>query len=145
MNRNDNPRRTHPTRLAAMLAVGGAALALAACGPSPQQDQTVGQQTDRAIAQTERSLDNARSEAADTIGNVADAARDTTITAAVKARLMADSSLSAMDIEVTTENGEVTLEGSAPDLEARSRATELAERVDGVSDVNNRLTVVALR
>jgi hyperosmotically inducible periplasmic protein len=148
MNRNDTAlttRRIRPTRLAAMMAIGGAALALAACGPSPQEEQTVGQQADGAIAQAERGIDNVRSETADTLRDAADAAKDTTITAAVKAQLMADSSLSAMDIEVTTEGGEVTLDGSAPDLEARERATELAEGVDGVSDVNNRLMIVASR
>jgi hyperosmotically inducible periplasmic protein len=140
-------RRPSRPGLAAMLAIGGTALALAACSPSPgdRGGQAGGQAG--MPAQTDRGMDGARTGTAGTTGTpgVVDAARDTTITAAVRAQLMSDDMLRNMDISVTTERGQVTLEGNAPSADARERATNLASSVDGVNNVNNRLMVVAMR
>lgn len=63
------------------------------------------------------------------------------ITSAVNAELARDPKLSATGINVDTEDGRVELKGAAPDTEARERAAELAESVDGVKSVDNKLTV----
>jgi hypothetical protein len=66
---------------------------------------------------------------------------DAGITAAVKTALAADPALSALRIEVNTEDGVVRLEGPAPDMKARERAEVLAAAPEGVTRVDNRLIV----
>ena len=78
--------------------------------------------------------------AADVIGSKA---KDMAITAEVKTRLARDSQLSALAINVDTNEGRVVLRGTAPDTAARTQATELARSVDGVQGVDNVLTVQA--
>lgn len=53
--------------------------------------------------------------------------------------LTEDGLLDASGIEVTCEQGEITLEGTVPDRPAKRRAEDLAERISGVVDVHNRL------
>jgi len=59
----------------------------------------------------------------------------------VNAKLAADSGLSALRINVDTVGGRVALSGDAPDAAARDRATALVRSVDGVTNVDNRLTL----
>ena len=66
---------------------------------------------------------------------------DASITAKVNAGLAADKDLSAIRIDVDTENGVVTLSGPAPTDAAKERAAEIAKNVEGVNSVNNKLTV----
>lgn len=68
-------------------------------------------------------------------------AKDAMITTAVNAELARDSKLSALGIDVDTNDGRVELQGSAPDADSRERATQLASSVDGVKSVDNKLTV----
>jgi len=69
------------------------------------------------------------------------AVSDSTITAEVKTALAADPQLSALRIEVDTNNGVVTLTGPAPDEKSKSRATQIAAGPKGVMRVENRLEV----
>jgi hyperosmotically inducible periplasmic protein len=69
------------------------------------------------------------------------AVSDSTITAEVKSALAADPQLSALRIEVDTNNGVVTLTGPAPNEQAKSRATQIAAGPKGVMRVENRLEV----
>jgi hyperosmotically inducible protein len=66
---------------------------------------------------------------------------DALITAKVKTALIAEPGLSAMKIDVDTDNGIVTLKGTVDSIDKSSRARQLAGSVDGVSSVNNRLIV----
>ncbi len=151
-----------PRRLSAVaVAVGAAAAALllGAC----DRDRTVGQKIDGALSSTERKVEQAKVEVqkdmaeakaattrateqlgqkidrvADKVGNrVADAA----LTTSIKSELAKDTRLSAMRIDVDTSNGQVTLSGTAPDAQARDRATLLASAVKGVTGVDNRLRI----
>jgi osmotically-inducible protein OsmY len=70
-------------------------------------------------------------------------ARDMSITAELKAKLAKDSQLSALRIDVDTNDGRVVLRGSAPTLAAREHATDLARGIDGVMGVENELQVRA--
>jgi len=74
---------------------------------------------------------------------VAGQTRDLGITAEMKARLAKDSQLSALRIDVATNDGRVVLRGSAPTLAAREHATELARGIEGVMGVENELQVQA--
>lgn len=74
--------------------------------------------------------------------STADKAGDAAITAAVKARLLADPNLNAQDIEVTTKDGgHVTLAGHVRSEAARERAEQLARNARGVQEVDNQLVV----
>lgn len=64
---------------------------------------------------------------------------DNQITGAVTTLLVRDKQVPAIDIDVRTFNGVVTLVGSVPDLEAARRAEEIAASVPGVERVVNRL------
>ncbi|WP_395667257.1 BON domain-containing protein [Methylocella sp.] len=59
----------------------------------------------------------------------------------VSDRLSDDPYVNAEDIEVAASNGEVTLTGAADDRDQRRRAEIVAERVSGVSHVQNNLRV----
>ena len=61
---------------------------------------------------------------------------DTAITAKIKAKRMGQEIFKKSDIEVTTTNGVVKLEGSASSAQAKSVAENLLRSVEGVRSVN---------
>jgi hyperosmotically inducible protein len=65
---------------------------------------------------------------------------DATITAKVKAALVAEKGISSTDIDVDTSKGVVTLTGRVADSAQIERAAQVAKGVDGVTTVQNRLT-----
>ncbi|EGJ12516.1 MULTISPECIES: BON domain-containing protein [Rubrivivax] len=135
---------------ATVIAAAVAALALTACGR--QDEQTAGEKLDSATAaagnaaeRAGNAIENAAERTGEAIGNASERAGaaidDATVTARVNAELAKDPDLSALRIDVDTESGRVVLKGSAPDVAARERATQIAARVDGVKGVDNRLEV----
>jgi len=70
-------------------------------------------------------------------------ARDTWTTAEVKFRLLADSSVPALDVNVDTYRGVVSLFGVVPTSVAKLAAVADARKVDAVLSVNDELQVVA--
>jgi osmotically-inducible protein OsmY len=68
-------------------------------------------------------------------------AEDTTITAAVKSKLAADPDVAALNIDVDTNEGVVTLSGRVETLAEKSEAERLARETDGVRRVINNLRV----
>lgn len=155
-------------RITQILAISALALGLAACGPN--DNQTAGQKLDNAIEKTEQAADKAKVEAdraAATAGqkieNAVDATKDAAANAAaatnnaaadalnaageagttakVNAALVGDPELSALKINVDTNGTAVTLTGEAPSQSAKDRATDIAKAVQGVTTVNNMLTV----
>jgi osmotically-inducible protein OsmY len=79
----------------------------------------------------------------DAASEVSAEASDARITTSVNAALARDTELSALRIDVDTEDGRVSLNGTAPTEAAKDRAGELARGVDGVQNVDNQLTVRA--
>ncbi|HEY2774126.1 MAG TPA: BON domain-containing protein [Candidatus Binatia bacterium] len=73
----------------------------------------------------------------------ADAATDLYATSMIKMRLLADRETPAMDINVDTTGGDVTLFGIVPSEQARHEAENEARKVAGVRSVKNELQVVA--
>lgn len=143
--------RTHLIKSTVTVLALAAATMLGACGRDQARDdassdnRTVGQKADAAIASTASKTSEVAadvrkgaSNAADVIGNKA---KDLAITAEVKTRLARDKQLSALDINVDTNEARVVLRGTAPDTAARTQATEIARSVDGVLGVDNVLTV----
>lgn len=72
-----------------------------------------------------------------------DSASDIWITSATKMRLLTDSRTPALDINVETQAGVVTLFGIVPSQEAKAAAAADARKVSGVKRVVNELQVVA--
>lgn len=66
---------------------------------------------------------------------------DATLTATVKSKLLWNRHTSGLDINVTTERGEVSLSGVAESSESRELAERLAENTEGVRRVHNRISV----
>jgi osmotically-inducible protein OsmY len=144
-----------------ILATTATAFALVACGQ--QEETSVGQKLDGAVDQTQMAATEARQdietaasdvqqdiqaaakdmkqEGEQAAQSVSDSATDLAITAKVKTALAADDQLSALGINVDTENAVVSLQGPAPSTEAAERATVLAQAVDGVTDVDNMLVI----
>ena len=75
----------------------------------------------------------------DRSASVGAALSDTAITGQVKTKFAADQRLKGSDVSVTTNNGVVTLTGTAPSSTARSAAESLASNVSGVRSVNNQI------
>ena len=67
---------------------------------------------------------------------------DMWVTSAVKMRLMADERTPALDVNVDTTDGNVTLFGMVPSAQAKAAAEEDAKKVSGVKTVANQLEVV---
>lgn len=160
-NQSVQPGRHRGRTLVAVSAIGLAVL-LGACGKT-DDGQTVGQKVDAGIANAEQKteaaqaeakqqmdaakaqISEATSDAKQAVGQAADKVAekldDAAITASVNAELAKDPQLSALRINVDTVNGAVSLRGSAPNADARSRATTLASAVRGVTRVDNQLEV----
>jgi hyperosmotically inducible protein len=71
--------------------------------------------------------------------------QDLWITTAAKLRLIGNDKTPALDINVDTENGEVTLFGIVPSEAARAAAETETKAIDGVVRVRNELEVVPAR
>lgn len=138
-------------RLLTLTATAVLGLTLAACG-KPDDDRTVGQKIDGAVAAAEQRTEVAKAEARDAAAEVKAEVKEATaearasvddagITVAVNAALAGDPKLSALKIDVDTSNGRVELKGTAPDDSSRRRASDLARAVKGVVAVDNRLVV----
>ncbi|MGA0610925.1 BON domain-containing protein [Caldimonas sp. KR1-144] len=145
--------RTTSRPLTALSAVAAllAATTLGACNRA-DDSRTAGERVDSATASAERKMDDARQEANQAAGEIKSEAKqaandikssvsDATITASVNAKLAADKELSALRINVDTSDGRVALRGTAPNLAARDRATQIAAAVEGVRSVDNQLQI----
>ncbi|MDM4771216.1 BON domain-containing protein [Solimonas sp. SE-A11] len=66
-------------------------------------------------------------------------ANDASITGKVKAALIREKDLSAMDVNVETQNGTVQLSGFVDTKDQQDRAEKVAKSVTGVKEVKNDL------
>ena len=91
-----------------------------------------------ACNRTPAEQDTARTPAA---GPASAAVDDASITTSVQASYYADEAVRARHIDVSTENGVVTLRGTVDNDAAKQQAVNLARSVDGVSRVDDQLQV----
>jgi osmotically-inducible protein OsmY len=93
------------------------------------------------------SMKEAGSNAADAVKHTYRAVKtegaDATVTAKVKLVLHNNKTVVDSDIHVTTDGGVVTLRGEVPSREAAMNAEQLAQQTEGVTRVNNELTVMS--
>jgi len=77
------------------------------------------------------------------LSKTGEAITDTWITAKVKWFFVGEHALKGSDISVDTNNHVVTLKGTVPSAAGRARAVQLAKETDGVSRVDDQLTIRA--
>jgi len=130
---------THASNLLTISAAVAAMLAVSAC--NKRDDQSAGQTVDKGVASAKAEMKDAKEATKDAAANVGAAVTDAMITTKINAALVADAQLKASKINGDTKDGKVVLTGVAPDAGSRDRATTMAKAVDGVVDVDNRLTV----
>jgi osmotically-inducible protein OsmY len=110
-----------------------------------QGQPTAGESASKAVQDAKDATKKAAADIKDASKNAADQATnkvsDALITTAVNAELAKDPKLSALRINVDTDSGRVALKGTAPDAEAKDRATQLASNVKGVVSVDNQLVI----
>ncbi|MGV8919007.1 MAG: BON domain-containing protein [Pseudomonas sp.] len=76
-----------------------------------------------------------------TKANMAQRFDDATLTATVKSKLLWNSVTEALNIQVDSKNGVVTLKGRAQSADAKELAGSLASNTDGVTEVNNLISL----
>lgn len=79
--------------------------------------------------------------AAVTANQAAQALDDGALTAKIKAKMALDDYVKALDINVDTKEGIVTLSGRVKSTEVRDRALRLASETDGVRSVKDRIEI----
>jgi hyperosmotically inducible protein len=100
-----------------------------------------GEATREATADARTSVMGAAQETREAGARVGEKVDDSLITGMVKTGLAADKDLKALNIDVDTKEGVVTLQGTAPTATAKARAAEIARNVKDVKSVNNQLNV----
>jgi osmotically-inducible protein OsmY len=78
-----------------------------------------------------------------TKANMAQRFDDATLTATIKSKLLWNSVTEGLNIEVAAAQGVVTLKGQAKDADAKQLAGSLASNTDGVTEVNNLISISA--
>ena len=118
------------TLLAALMASVG----LVAAGCGDRSAEKVGEKIDRTTSQVAAKTEAAADKATAKMGDAA-------ITGSVKTALIAEPGLKALQIDVDTADGVVTLSGTVDSRTNVNRAIQVAQAVQGVRSVDNRLTV----
>lgn len=105
--------------------------------------------TDKAKAETKEKAAAAKAETKETTaqakakaGDAKDATTDATITGAVKSKLLGDTKVGGLDIDVDTKNNVVTLTGKVHSAAEKTEALRLARTTKGVKSVVDKLTIV---
>jgi osmotically-inducible protein OsmY len=78
-----------------------------------------------------------------TKAKVAQRFEDATLTATVKSKLLWNSVTQALSVQVDSKDGVVTLKGQAQSADAKELAGRLASNTDGVTEVNNLISLSA--
>jgi hyperosmotically inducible protein len=129
------------------------ALGLAACNqqqPAEKLGRNVDRPAERAGQQTGQAADTAHQQIDQTKTAVGEKAAeasktldDATVTAKVKSALITEPGVKALEINVDTTDGIVTLHGTTDTLANRDKATRLAAGVEGVKSVTNNLKIIS--
>jgi hyperosmotically inducible protein len=116
-------------------------------GSLPDEARDLGREAREEARDASEATKETAKDAAAATGRAVDRAQgtagDAAITAAVKSKFLADSSVSGLKIDVDTHNGVVTLTGTVASRAEADRAMMLARQTDGVTRVMNNLHVGA--
>jgi hyperosmotically inducible protein len=117
-----------------------ALMGLAACN-KPGPAESAGQNIDQSMDKIGQKADQVAERAKEDGSKAGQAVDDTSITAAVKAGILAEPALKVLQINVETKDGRVTLSGTADTAQSAQKATQIASNVSGVKGVDNQITV----
>ncbi len=117
------------------------ATALAAGCDRNKPAQTAGQKLDRTAERAGEKMDQTAAGIKQRAEQAGDKLDDAAITAKVKTALIGEPGLKALQINVDTANGVVTLTGAVDTPQNLDRATQVAQAIHGVKSVDNRLSV----
>ena len=128
------------TRALHVAAAGVLALGLVACDSKPSAEQ-IGKNIDRSVDQASRQIDAAGKAVERKLEQAGQTIDDAALTGKVKSALVAEPGLKSGEINVTTQNGIVVLQGVADTIENRQKAAQVASNVEGVRAVRNEIVV----
>lgn len=115
-------------------------LGLTACD-NPNTAEDAGKKIDQAVENAETKMDQATEKMEDASDKAGGNVEDAAITTKIKAAYLAESSISSLDINVTTVDRVVTLTGTADSLTSSQKAAEIAGVVSEVKQVKNLLII----
>jgi osmotically-inducible protein OsmY len=118
-----------------------ALLFLAGCASARRTGSTVGDATVAAGKEVGDKTEDAAQATAEAGKELAKATDDPTTTSAIKMKFARDKMVDAFDINVDTNDGNVTLTGTVNSKAEADRAIELARSVEGVKSVKSNLTI----
>ena len=95
-----------------------------------------------AATPTTGATDEARRKAGDATRETSNVMGDAGITAAIKTKMLTDSTVSGLKIDIDTTDGVVTLKGDVASAVEQKRAIEIAKGTDGVKSVKDQLKIV---
>jgi hyperosmotically inducible periplasmic protein len=87
-------------------------------------------------------IDEPQRKPSDSAGEVAATMGDAGITTAIKTKMLADTAVSGLKIDVDTADAVVTLKGEVNSVAERTRAIEIAKETKGVKSVKDQLKMV---
>ena len=112
--------------------------------PSPSATATMDRASGAATSamnSASSAMGSAVSSASSAMSNAGDAIGDAAVTAKVKTALLADDNVKGLQIDVDTKDGVVTLNGTADTQANMSKAQTIAQGIEGVKSVENKLAV----
>ena len=95
-----------------------------------------------AATPTSGTVDEARRKADDSARGVGETLGDAGITTAVKTKLLADTTVGGLSIDVDTTEAVVTLKGEVHSAAEKRRAMEIARETNGVKSVKDQMKIV---
>lgn len=111
----------------------------------PQAAATTGREAGEEIREEAREAQDAAREAVRRAGDAAERGQavvsDAAVTTAIKSKLLADTTVAGLKIDVDTQGGVVSLNGTANTRAEADRAVTLARNTDGVSRVVDNIRV----
>jgi len=103
--------------------------------------EKAGEKIDQAVEKAGEKMEDAKEAIGDKTEKTGDYLDDTAITAKIKAGILADPLLKVAQINVTTTNGVVALNGVLDSRQSIDRAMEIAQSVKDLKSVENNLVV----
>jgi hyperosmotically inducible protein len=103
--------------------------------------EKAGEKMDQAAEKAGEKIEGAKEAIGDSAEKAAEYLDDTAITAKIKADILGDPLLEVAQINVTTTNGVVALDGVVDSQQSIDRAMEIAQSVKEVKSVENNLVV----
>ena len=112
-----------------------------AAGCDRNKPATTSGAPDRMSERAAERMDQAATDIRENAAQGKDQAKDAATTTKVKTAIVAEPGLKGLEIHVDTANGVVILTGAVDSPQSLERATQVAQGVDGVKSVDNRLNL----